>query len=717
MGARALQFGVLALVLGVVGLPVCELFRYSLLIGAAIAVCAGTVTSNPKPWLAATAAGVVVAAVLALWPAPRIDEGYNFYFANPGMAASLRLPPEVANVLEAQFDSEYAPRDHCDPADRNCCRRGSFPTPRGFAFSADAIYQRPAMSRSVLGIDFSDPVQLRLGDINNTEYNNSDRRYCTAIHRFDRDRKSLNLLDRFRLQFPLFLAYRFPAAFTGSRLCWRGWVLWPRDESRFDAISHEQWDCRTLGASDIGRTIYAVSIRRDARLGMRLEANIQTQVHRWTERGVLLGGVLAIVLLLVHVERRRLRLPVCLMALTLMWVAAVDWTFIGGLRPLDDADDGMTYEGMGRAIVQHLLAGDFSLALRGEESVYFFTPGLRYFRAAERFLFGDTYLGYLTLILILPLLVLAVARRFLPERWALAMALGFVATPLGALFGSGLFEYVVWAARGFADPIAYIFLFAGIILIVPKREDRDHPRVWPAFWGALALAAATFCRPNLVLASGAMVAGANVLAWHQRRIGRIAALLVGFAALGLSPLHNYVFGHSPLPFSDNVYDPRTMVTTPRDYWRAIEELLHLDLGGQHVLAVLRQQVRWLSGASSMAAMVPIHAAAIAALVRVGVFGRKFDPWVRLLALAMLLQQAIGLFYVDAARYYLGVWLLTAVVFAGWIRGKGLPLFDRFSPGTRVEWARASWGLRLESWFGRVERMLGGAEPARRIASP
>ena len=178
-----------------------------------------------------------------------------------------------------------------------------------------------------------------------------------------------------------------------------------------------------------------------------------------------------------------------------------------------------------------------------------------------------------------------------------------MATPLGALFGSSLSDYVVWAARGFADPIAYFFLFVGVLLVVPKREDVDRPRAWPAFCGALALAAATFCRPNLVLVSGAMVAGAAVLALRERRILRMVALVCGFAVLGLSPLHNYVFGHSLLPFSNNVYDPRTMVTTPRDYLQAIQELVRLDIGGEHVLAVLRQQVRWLSGSLSLGAMV------------------------------------------------------------------------------------------------------------------
>jgi len=63
-------------------------------------------------------------------------------------------------------------------------------------------------------------------------------------------------------------------------------------------------------------------------------------------------------------------------------------------------------------------------------------PGLRYFRALEHIVFGESYLGYLSLILLFPFLVYGLFRRFLPTRWSLALILLFVATPIGTLFGT-----------------------------------------------------------------------------------------------------------------------------------------------------------------------------------------------------------------------------------------------------------------------------------------
>jgi hypothetical protein len=146
----------------------------------------------------------------------------------------------------------------------------------------------------------------------------------------------------------------------------------------------------------------------------------------------------------------------------LLVIAIDDASFVGGVRPFDGGDDGLFYGGVGRAILRNFLAGDVYGALEGGEKVFYYGgPGLRYFRALEHVVFGESYLGYLSLVLLLPLLTLGLARRFLPSRWALALAFIFVAIPVGELFGTTFLDYAKWAARGFADPAAYILFIAG----------------------------------------------------------------------------------------------------------------------------------------------------------------------------------------------------------------------------------------------------------------
>ena len=109
-------------------------------------------------------------------------------------------------------------------------------------------------------------------------------------------------------------------------------------------------------------------------------------------------------------------------AVTLLVVLLNDASFIGGVRPFDAGDDGLVYEGFARDMLRQIIGGNIAGAFEGGEKVFYFTPGMRYLRAFEHVIFGETYLGYLSLVLLLPFLVLALFRRFLPADWSLATA-------------------------------------------------------------------------------------------------------------------------------------------------------------------------------------------------------------------------------------------------------------------------------------------------------
>src|ERR1019366_5995297 len=146
---------------------------------------------------------------------------------------------------------------------------------------------------------------------------------------------------------------------------------------------------------------------------------------------------LAMLGVVVRLRTRHVILPVILIVLALLVIAIDDASFLGGVRPYDGGDDGLFYDGVGRIILQKLLARDIWSALEGGEKVFYYGgPGLRYFRALEHIVFGESYLGYLSLILLLPFLAYGLFRRFLPEIWSLTLILLFVAIPLGMLFGS-----------------------------------------------------------------------------------------------------------------------------------------------------------------------------------------------------------------------------------------------------------------------------------------
>jgi hypothetical protein len=754
-----LKLAALVLVIAALGLPVNDLFRYALLVVATVAVVAGTVAARLAPWIGAIA--VVALCVLGqiLFPAPRIEEGHNVFLVDRADSAlEAGLPRAAFRSMAAEFDAKYPPARRCAPTQDGCWRAQGFPT-HAFAFSADGIFDHPAYSRRVTGIDFSDPVWLRLGFINELAYNWNSQ--VSDLARAQRDRRSLAFLRQWTLTMPRFVMYRFPADFAGSALCWRGEVLWEGAEEMFTPVTHADMQCRTLTAADVGRRIFGVAIAHD--LAMRLVPTWQVRLRQLVGPGLALIASAAVLALLVRVRARRLVLPFALIAATLLVVLLNDASFIGGVRPFDSGDDGLVYDGYARMMLRRLVAGDIAGALQGGESVFYFTPGMRYLRAAEHVFFGETYLGYLSLILLLPFLVFALTRRFLPLTWAIALTLIFAAIPVGVGFGSSLPQYVKWAARGFADPAAYALFLAGFVLLLGRlghgtgdRSAADaqpstviagldpaihplrkkvftkamDPRVKPAgdeeetnahhkrgheseklpcgfaraFGAGLLFALALTVRPNIAPAVGILLAGAGIAALAQQQYRRVAGLVLGFAAVLGMALHNWAYGGQLVLFTTSAGHPLLLTMPPSAYFAALAELAHLDFAGEHVTRALRQIGGWLAGPSESVAMAPLNAAAIVILIRVMLW-KAADPWLRLTAAATLVQHGVALFYAGSGRYYYLTWLLTLLVVAAWVHGEGLDLLRRRFPDFTQRVAKHPARLALARGLHRMAAML------------
>ena len=665
------------LVAAALGLPINDLVRYAILVVATVLIIVGTVSARPKLWVGSAAVVGLCVLGQVLLPAPRIEEGHNVFIVDgPGGALEAGLPAEAFRFMLAEFDARYPTERRCAATDmRNpgCWRSRGLPD-RAFAFSADGILDHPRYSRRVTAIDLDDPVWLRLGFINEARYNWDAE--ISDVDRASRDRRFWAFAHRWKLEMPWFVMYRFPSDFVGSALCWRGELLWEGADEHFETISHSSPRCRTLEPDDVGRRIFGVAIRQDPPLAIELKPSASIRARQLVGPLLSLLASVALVGLLVRVHPRRLVLPFALIALTLAVAFINDASFIGGVRPFDAGDDGLVYDGLSRVMLQRFLASDIAGALEGSEPVFYYTPGLRYLRAIEHVLFGESYLGYLALILALPFLAFAAFRRFLPPRWALALIVIFTAIPIGVLFGSTLAQYVKWAARGFADPAAGVLFLAGFLLLVGRTQAGPRLGLAAAFGAGLLLTLAIFVRPNLAPGAGILLGGAGLAALWQGQYRRVAGLCIGFLPVLGMPLHNWVYGGQLVLFTAGAAPAVSM--PPAAYLAALAELLRLELSGEHLARAARQIGGWLAGPSELVFMAPLNIAAVAVVIRV-VMWRQADPWLRLTAGATLAQHCVGLFFLTYGRYYYLTWLLTLLIVAVWLHGEGLVLLQRRWP--------------------------------------
>jgi hypothetical protein len=694
-GAGWRKLAALLLAVAAVGLPINQLEAYALLLVATMVIFSGEVRASAGGWLAAIAIVAVAIAGQFLLAPPRIEEGHNVFLPSPALERA--LPVEVYRHLANEFDALYPPALRCRPGSVGCWQDGGFPD-SAFAFSADGIFHKTPLSRSVTGLDFSDPVWLRLGFTNEARYN-----WYTAapdVHRADRDRRFWMGLQRWHLTMPWFEMVRLPATFVGGELCWRGEVMWEGAGEHFSLWPGE--GCRTIEPADSGRRIFGIAIKPDT-LAMRLTPPttvLLLQIASWV---LVAAAMFGLVVTLIRFNPRHLIVPFILIGLAVLVIVIDDASFLGGVRPMDSGDDGLFYDGVGRIILQKLLAGDIWGALEGGEKVFYYGgPGLRYFRALEHIVFGESYLGFLSLIFLLPIVAYKIFRRFLPERWALTLILLFIAIPLGTLFGTTFVQYVKWASRGFADPAAYIFFFCGLLPIMGATFAGPSGKIMPAFFGALLLALAIFMKPIIAPAAALLLAGAGLAALYRRQWPRLAGLCIGFLPVFSMALHNWVYGHVFVLFSANAGDANLLVMPPSAYGTAALELLSLDFSG--VARVLTQIAHWLSGPAESYATIPLNAAGIAILVYVVLRGRPFDPWLRLLGAAALAQHAVALFYNAAvARYHFLAWFLTMVVVMVYFREVGIAWVERRFPTLSTRFTGHPLTVRLASGLTRLQK--------------
>ena len=654
-----------ALVLAVValGMPINSLLPYAVLLIAAVLILRGRISARPARWLAAAAA-VAAAALLPplIAPAP-IQQGANVFLpTKPGNVFERQMPGDVYRFMKAEFDALYPPSVRCKPSFEGCWQDAGQPD-RLYAFSADSIISNPAYSRAVTGIDFSDPLWLRLGFVNDRRYN-----WYTAapdVHRADRNREFWMGLSRWRTTMPWFVMHQFPADYAGSNLCWRGDVLWPSADGHYQPIRHAEMACRTVSEADVDRQIFAAAIKPGS-LAMTLHPPASVEARLIAGKAASLLAVIVLLVLLVRVRPADTIRPFVLIGLALIVIAIIDASFIGGWRPMDGGDDGLFYTGVGREILQHLVNGDVMAALAGGEKVYYYGgPGLRYFRALEMILFGDTSLGYLSLILTMPVIVLGLFKRFLSDTFAWRLAIIFVAVPVGEIFGSTFLDYAKWAARGFGDPAAHIFLVWGVLVVVGLREGPLN-RIASAAGGALLLALAVFTKPIVAPIAGIVLGGAGLAALYQRQWWRVVGLSIGFLPVLVMPLHNWYFGHAFVLLSSNACLPGTCIMTPTAISSALAEAAKLDFGGPHLQLAFSQIVAWLSQPSELAVSIPFNAVAVVVVFYATLRGRDFDPWLRLIGAAVLAEYAVDFVYAPTPRYYFVMWLLSAVIVAVFI---------------------------------------------------
>jgi hypothetical protein len=518
-----------ALVLAAVGLPVLQTWRTLLLAAAFLWLAIGV--RKPGAWRLVSAAAAVLVVVGAKGLLPRADlaEAHNaFMVMKDGEPLEQGLPPVVFHSWKAEFDELYPP-DLPPYAERSQWRANGG-TPRAlFTQSADAIWRTPKFTRQVDTIDFRNLGEFRGGFANEIQYN-----FWAG--------------ELLREEMPFYVMYELTPAAAGSRLAWRGKLFWEQAHGEYEQIDHSQTAARTIEPRDAGRRVYAVFFpKRDPQLYFRFEPSLKLQLAAWTNAVLTVAAIWLVVGLTFRPRRetyfRTLLLFAGGYAIMAAFLSISAGKYLGSsYPPQGGGDDGLVHESWGRTMALLAGRGEVREALRGTESVYWFTPGTRYFRMLEKLIFGDTNHLYALVVACAPVIVFYLLRRFVTIRWTWILTAAF------CLVVAGNFSYLNYLANaklGYGEALAGELFLLGLLLLLRMQPawggtERSLVVIWTA--GA-ALAASMFIRPNFAIAA-AWLGAAGVWAWWRARdAAAVAALALGLMLVLWMPFHNWYYGH------------------------------------------------------------------------------------------------------------------------------------------------------------------------------
>jgi len=648
------------LVMVAIGVPILDTWEALLLAASLLAVIFGV--AKPAPWRLVAAGGLVFAVLglKAVLPRADIAEAHNaFMVLHEGEPLEQGLPVEVFRSWKTQFDALY-PRE-AEPDTAYSWRAEAAVPKTLFTVSADAIWRKAKYTRQVDVIDFRTLEEFRGGFANDMQHN-----FWTG--------------QLSRGSIPFYVMYELTPASVGSALAWKGQAFWERANDGFEEIVHEQVAARSIASEDVGKRVYAAFFpARDATLHFRLNRSLKLWLAGSVESLLTIVGSIAILMLVIAPRWSAYLRALSMFSAGYLLIASLDAGSFLGKRypPHGGGGDGLFHDGFGRAMAMLAGRGDIVGSLEGGEAVYWFTPGTRYIRMAEKLVFGDTNHLYGLLLACIVIIVFYLMRHFIGTRLAWLITGLFCVIPVGNL---SFLQYVTNAQVGYGEAAGVGLFLLGLVLMLRSQPawggtDRSLSAVWMA--GA-ALAASMFVRPNFAIAVVWLGVAYLWASWRRKDVATVIALALGLGCALWMPFHNWFYGGEFywIARSGMAY---SLPLGVGDYVSAIGDVMRGRMDSDAV-AVTSQQLRgwlWNPGFSFRPALRPLAWAALGIkLLALGVTCSVVLRWVAgrfrrgtdaaVVAVAAICAHVPMLFtYTTHYRYAMLGWDLCLVVAIVW----------------------------------------------------
>ncbi len=497
-----------------------------------------------------------------------------------------------------------------------------------YSFSSDNLILNKSNTRNVDHINFNSRESLKIGEINDLKYNIA----------FDKE---------FRRMIPYYVLFIIPKNYKYSKVCGKGNIFYTFEDNikEFDNlnfINKEENKCIYFEKNE-NLLIIGYSINNNDELELKLHKNKFTlfkDIINFT-------SIIFFIFIFTYnffTFKSYSRKEVIIFALSIFssifFIILKDTNIISGLRYFRGGADGLVYEFQANMIIKNIYNLDFLQALRGGEDSFYYMPGLRYFLAASKIIFGDTNYGYIFIILILPISLFYVFKNLISEKIAFYLIISFTLLPIFENMGFGHFNYVHQAIRNHAETLSITI----IIFCIAKISDIDFYKkinFYNIFFYCLILSFSALCRPNFVPITTLFFIYLFFISYRKNIVISSGAIF-GYSFIFIAFLHNLYFGND-----------LSLFTKSNVHFAFNDAFQKLNFNDKNI--ILNQFLKWNP-------IYNFHRLIMLIFVFYCFFRFNKSNFISFLFFSMIAQHVVLILTHPDSRYAYLAWLLTFILF-------------------------------------------------------
>lgn len=538
------------MLLCVLGLPITSEWEFALFLFGLLCICFGRFEIKKTELKILSLLVVCKITVVLIWPSSSIEIGENILILRKktGLMESA-WPLKIQTKWRSLFLASYHDSENSETGSWSI--RSPCPSEL-YSFHPASFWETAKYSRKVKNIHFDSLNELKAGFVNNHIYNFWEG-------------------DMHRRRMPFWLLLEFGKNTEGAKLFWKGEAIKYKKTGELESIPHENFTSRVLSQEDTNSIWYFVffpeawpeirgndpnfknkpeEVYRNLRNNsaypkMKFREPLFIQAGNWIRVFIILSFFFLLVAKISPPSKNSNSFPIvlglsafCIIKLMMHY----DWgkNLLNLYPPHGGGDDGLVHEGYGLKIVESLKNRDVKEALRGCESVFWFMPGLRYFRAFEKIIFSTTNLGYTFLLCFLPITLYKLFNTQVSSKVAFLGASLFLLQPPN--FNFSFSSYVTLARLGYPEPAGTLCLWIALSLIFASEFFEKKATEKHAFLSGILIFFSIAMRPNNLLPACLCVLFLFWRGLSKRNYKMLGYFIIGTSFIILLPIHNWYFG-------------------------------------------------------------------------------------------------------------------------------------------------------------------------------